>query len=79
MCLYMKLMGAFDNWILYHYLHLVDFPFTYFQSLEKTFLKKHLWWNIFSKELLFSRSNINFQTNLSAEQADLQFQISNQE
>ena len=47
---------------------------------ESTCLKKNpLVKLFFSKELSFLRNNINFPTNLSADQTDLQFQIPNLE
>ena len=66
-------MVAFDSLILYHYLHLVNFPFSYWIS---TCLKKILQWNChFYKELSFLRNNINCLTNVSADQTNLQFPI----
>ena len=55
----MKFIGAFDSWIFQHYLHLVDFPFCYWNSarLEKKFICKT---SFLSKELSFLRKNINF-------------------
>ena len=74
----MKFMVAFDNWILYYDLRLVNFPFSYwiFTCLKKKPLVKLFF---FSKELLFSRGNINFLTNFFADQTDLHFQIPNLE
>ena len=69
---FMKFMVAFDNWILYHYLRLVNFPFLYRIS---TRLKKNPLVNFFSKELYFLHNNIIFLTNLSVDQTDLQFEI----
>ena len=67
----MKFMVAFDSLILYPYFRLVNFFFSYWISIrfgETIF---------FSKELSFLRNNISFLTNLSIDQTDQQFQISN--
>ena len=69
---FMKFMVAFDNWILYHYLRLVNFPFFYRIS---TRLKKNPLVNYSSKELYFLHNNIIFLTNLSVDHTDLQFEI----
>ena len=65
-------MAAYDSEILYHDLHLVGCPFSYWIS---TRLKNNPSVKLFLKELSFLRNSINFLTNSSADHADLQFQI----
>ena len=60
-------MVTFNSWILYHYLGLVN----YFLNVFWVAWKKIIQWNC------FLRNNIDFLTNLSADQTDLQFQIPN--
>ena len=67
-------MAAYDSEILYHDLHLVGCPFSYWIS---TRLKNNPSVKLFIKKLSFLRNNINFLTNSSADHADLQFQIPN--
>ena len=75
----MKFVVAFDGWILYHYIHLVNFPFSYRISFSLDFTPSVKL--IFSKELSFLRNNndVDSLTNLFTDQADLQFQSPNLE
>ena len=67
----MEFMVAFGSSILYHDLCFVNFPFCYWNSTCSK--KDH------SVKLLLLRNNINFLTNLSADQTTLKFQIPNLE
>ena len=53
---YMKFMVAFDSWILSHYLHLVNFSFSYWML---TRLKNILQWNcfFFYRALIFAQKH----------------------
>ena len=73
----MEFMVAFDSWIFYQDLHIVNFFFLLeFYSPENNSSVK-LFFSF--TELWFLRSNINVLTNLSEGQADFQFQIPNPE